>query len=407
MKRDGYETYRMLTSFCILFISFAYQISVQVGKPLIPILAQSMGASGSVIGFIVAVQSFFPLVLAIPTGWAVDFIGARRVLVLGSLFTIVAGIIYFLSIDLWILFMAQIFAGVGQLSVWLAAQTIATQVHKSVGARDSFVGYFGSFSATGQFLAPILGGVAADAWGYRVALTSVAISGVLIFISSLMVPVGTGAKPQNGNVVTGSYMEAWHILSQNQGVQLAVICSFVPIFVTLLRSSFLPLYLNRLGFSNTSMGFVVALGPLAAILCRASMRVMIGNFSRRAVLFASIFTAFLAMAAVPFFQGFWPLALLSAISGWGSGINEPMTMTLIAAFTHYYRRGIAMGLRLAGNRIAQVISPIIFAAFMDAHGLARAFLDTGILLTIWSAGTIFFALKQRLGSDLGVKDKTF
>ena len=140
----------------ILLISFFYNISFVITKPFVPLLAKSLNASSSMIGILVSIQFFFPMILAIPAGQTVDFFGARRVLILGSLLIAFPGILYLYANDVWALFTAQIISGMGLLLVWLASQTVATQLHPGVGARDSFVGYFGSFSAAGQLLAPVL-----------------------------------------------------------------------------------------------------------------------------------------------------------------------------------------------------------------------------------------------------------
>jgi MFS family permease len=394
----------MLSQMSILLISFFYNISFVITKPFVPLLAKSLNASSSMIGILVSIQFFFPMILAIPAGQTVDFFGARRVLILGSLLIAFPGIIYFYANDVWALFTAQIISGMGLLLVWLASQTVATQVHSGVGARDSFVGYFGSFSAAGQLLAPVLGGAIADAWGYRMALGSSFISGGIVFLCTLTLPKYESRQIKLSHVLFHSYADAWSILMKNHGVQLVALSSFVPLFVNLTRVSFLPLYLNSLNFSNTMMGVILSLGPLVAIFCRATMRIMIRVLSRRFVLFGTIITASVAMALFPLFKTFWPLAILSAACGWGSGMNEPMAISLVAAYTHGNTRGIALGLRLGVNRLTMFIAPLLFATFMKMYGLGNAFIASGSLLLAWTIGPMAYSYKLGLGADLGVKE---
>jgi sugar phosphate permease len=155
--------------------------------------------------------------------------------------------------------------------------------------------------------------------------------------------------------------------------------------------------------SNTIIGIIIALGPLSAILSRATMGVMIRMLSRRAVLFTSIYTACIAIAVVPYFHNILALAVLSAVSGWGSGLNEPMTISMIAAYSHGTKRGVAMGLRLAVNRFSMFISPLMFAMFMKIYSLASAFPITGSLLVFLNTVGVIFSFRLNLGSDLGVR----
>lgn len=389
----------------ILSVCLFYNIAYIITKPFVPLLAQSLNASSTMIGVLVSVQFVFPVLLAIPAGQTVDFFGARKVLFLGSLMIAVPGVMYLYTQGIWLLFVAQVISGTGLLFVWLASQTIATQVHSGVGARDSFVGYFSSFSAAGQFLAPILGGVIADAWGYRMALASTIAIGALTFFWSLWIPIYEKKQTTlRQNVLLNSYGDAWSLLLRNHGVQIVALSSFVPLFVNLIRVSFLPLYLNSLHFSNTMMGVILSLGPLVAIFCRATMRIMIKVLSRRFVLFGTILTASIAMALFPLFKTFWPLAILSAACGWGSGMNEPMAISLVAAYTQGSSRGIALGLRLTFNRLAMLLAPLIFGGFMNMYNLASAFMLSGSVLLAWTIGPMAYSYKLRLGPDLGVNE---
>jgi MFS family permease len=394
----------MLSQVSILSICFLYNVSYIITKPFVSLLAQSLNASSTTIGLLVSVQFLFPMLLSIPAGQTVDFFGARRVLILGSLLITSSGVIYLCANNVWGLYAAQIISGIGLLVVWLASQTVATQVHSGVGDRDSFVGYFGSFSAAGQLLAPILGGAIADAWGYRMALGSTIVSGVTILLFTLSLPKHEARQGRINHVLFNSYADAWSILIKNHGVQLVALSSFVPLFVNLIRVSFLPLYLHDLNFSNTMMGVILSLGPLVAVFCRATMRPMIRILSRRFVLFGTIITASVAMALFPLFKSFWPLAILSAACGWGSGMNEPMAITLVAAYSQGRNRGIALGLRLAINRLTMFLAPLLFAGFMKTSGLSNAFLLSGSVLLAWTIGPMAYSYKLKLGPDLGVRD---
>lgn len=396
----------MAQGISILFITLVFQISAQMNKPLVPLLSEYLGLSGVTIGLVIAIQAFLPFFLAIPVGRMVDTSGCRRVLRWGSYLTIGTGVLYFCSNGVVLLTLAQILSGVGQLLIWLSVQTAATQLKTSVSARDSYIGFFGSFSAVGQFLAPIMGGVAADIWGYRIALLMLSGLGIFLLLGTALVPETAPDRPSSLRRSTiQSYREGGSILMNNRGVQLTVLAGCIPVFVTQIRSSFLPLYLHDLSFSNTSIGMIVGLGSLAAIFCRAMMGPMIVWLGRRRVLYMSLFTSFLPIAAVPLFHGFWPLACLSALSGWGGGINEPMTMSLLAAYTTKFQRGVAMGLRLTGNRASQFLAPLFFTVFYRYHGLAASFVDFGILLTFWCVGCISFISYYGLGSGLGVEEK--
>jgi predicted MFS family arabinose efflux permease len=86
-----------------------------------------------------------------------------------------------------------------------------------------------------------------------------------------------------------------------------------------------------------------------------------------------------------------PQALLWAaagVFGAGFGLNSPITIDMLAYFTEADDRGLVMGMRVASNRLAQVVQPLLFGGVAGALGMTAGFLAAGVVMgsaLIWAS----------------------
>jgi MFS family permease len=71
----------------------------------------------------------------------------------------------------------------------------------------------------------------------------------------------------------------------------------------------------------------------------------------------------------------WGLVVVLTAMGLGLGIGQPLTMSWLTEQTPPYQRGVALSLRLAGNRVGQLSVPSLMglvAAGLGAAGVLGA-----------------------------------
>lgn len=69
---------------------------------------------------------------------------------------------------------------------------------------------------------------------------------------------------------------------------------------------------------------------------------------------------------------FWLLAILMLITGFSTGIGQPVTMAWVTRITPQPVRGLAIAIRLTSNRLGQVVVPSI-AGILAATGAGTIF----------------------------------
>jgi len=81
-----------------------------------------------------------------------------------------------------------------------------------------------------------------------------------------------------------------------------------------------------------------------------------------------------------------PLLLILIVAvGAGTGITQPISMVTVADHVSGGERGFAMGLRMTGNRVVQLLSPLILGGVAEFFGFRAAFLvaGSGLLATLF------------------------
>lgn len=106
------------------------------------------------------------------------------------------------------------------------------------------------------------------------------------------------------------------------------------------------------------------------------------RFSRRSLLLTCLFGAGITLIIPPLFiQHFWIAAALLAVGGFLLGLGQPLTMTMITTSVPSNWRGSALAVRLTGNRLGQVVLPLLAGVFAAPLGPAAAvWMCCGVLL---------------------------
>ena len=339
----------------------------------VPLNALDLGATPLLVGFFASVPFFFPLVAAIPTGTLVTRIGGKKVILIGAL-GLIAGPGAFLLIGGYSgIVVAQVVIGMSHLIMVVAAQTIIA----SLGTGKRLEQYFGwyAFSLSGaQLVGPLVAGFLIDYTG-SLALPFYAMmaTAVLSIVSGLFVSGRDGRNPSARKSSVG-FRAQWTVLQSNQRVQLSIIVTVGAMFAIGAHANFLPVYLEALDISATTIGALVSLRAFASMAIRPVMSPFVSLLGGRAVALVLMLTL---LATGLGFTGFtanvWLLGTLAVLVGIGTGVAQPLSVVVLAEGVEDDQRPGALGMRLMCNRGAQLVAPLLLGVLVDAGGFAMAF----------------------------------
>lgn len=362
-----------------------YWTAVHGLRPFVTLRLDALGAGDAFIGLAVAAYPALSLFVAIPAGRLVDRIGVQRVMLASYISMIVVGVGYAVAPSPGWLLALQSLNGVAELGVWLALQAMISEA-----GRDSFLrrqlALFSLAWGIGIALGPAAGAAVFDTLGFPMLAWAYVVLSAAAWLAVVAAPATTTADADG--TATPSLLAGTRLIAARPVVRGVLLSSFVALFANAIRSSFYPLYLERAGMPVARIGVLLSIIGIASLLVRIVLPSLLARWRAGSVLVAGMWVEVLGMASTPMLGSFWLLAVVAAAFGAGHGLNPPITVELMARHTDQRERGLAMGVRVTANRLAQIVQPALFGALGATVGIAAAFPVSGALLagmTMWTS----------------------
>lgn len=354
--------------------------------PLVPLLALSLGASVATVGFLVALTYLLPLFLAMPVGTLVDRRGPRDLITIGAVVMGIGPLAVAAFPGIVALAIAQVVVGLAHLLVGLATQSFVAGLG-SGHRRERNFGWYTTSASGGQVLGPLIAGLLADQLGFQQAFL---VAGSLSFVGvalSRWLPRGR-RDMLSGSSFGGDLLKVGGFM-RNHGIRLGIMASASGMFAMTAFQAFLPAYLEGLAFSATAIGMLISLKSLASMVIRPFMPLVIRLFHGRANTLSAMMLLIATSIGLTGFVSSQPLlVVLAIVFGFGFGISQPVSMVAVIEDVRAGNRGFVLGLRLTGNRVAQLIGPLLLGIVAEPLGFGPAFL-VGAVVVVAASAVIF------------------
>lgn len=368
-----------LVSVCAgLTIAFVVQTMLMIA---IPLTAIERGAGPGMVGIILSAPHLLPLVLVIPLGELITRHGGKRAIVMGSLGMMLGAWTTLALPGLSGLFLAQLLVGTAHMVMILAGQTIVAGLGKG-RVLERYFGWYATCLSAGQLVGPLIAGWLLDHHGSNLAfiitgsIASFGIIGGLTLTGSAR--IGVPIKREDKG-----YRAQLRMLRSNPGVQVSIALTVAVVFALGAYGTFLPVYLDLQSMSGTSIGALLSLRALSAMLIRPFTSILIQVMGGRVwSMFISASLVALALMFTGFFEGVLTLGILTVIIGIGSGISQPLSMVVLAESVSPMQRSGALGMRLMGNRAVQFLAPLILGLLADVLPYSITFFIGGVVVLL-------------------------
>jgi len=356
---------RSILFFCAA--TFFFWTSLYLYAPILPVYAQSLGASLTLVGVVIASYALPQMLLRIPLGVWFDTLGRRKPLVAVGIVMALAGALGLgLSPNTWFLCLSRATAGIGA-ATWV----IFTVYFTSYYPRESTgraIGVINFVCGMAHVVSTSCGGVIAEVWGFGHAFFGAALLAVvsLLALSFAREPV---TRPDE----TASRHNFIRVATQPVLLTvsfLGILSHFAGFAGTF---GFIPVYGAKIGASSADLGIItmLAVGSAAvAALAAAHIAERWGNT------FAIVLGAALvgmAMVAVPFVRSLSLLGAVQVVNGLGGGVLRTTLMTLSIKSVAPQQRATAMGVYQAMYAVGMLSGPLVSGVLADSLGLSSIF----------------------------------
>ncbi len=369
--------------------------------PVFPFYIESMGASGSELGLLIAISPLMQLVFAPIWGSVSDRRGRKPVLLLGLLGYGVSMLLFGLATELWMLFAAR---GVGAI---LSAATMPTTMAyvsdcTSKEDRGGGIGALGAATGLGIVLGPALGGwLAVDSLSTPFFLTAgVCLLTLLLvwFFLPESLPREARQPAAGGIRLAGQLGEMWQALRSPLGV-LLLMAFLVSFGLTCFQGVFGLFASQQYGHGPKEVGWILAvMGIVAAV----TQGVLTGPLTKRwgeaAVIKVTLLASAVGFGLLLTAESLGMVLLTTGLFTLPNALLRPAVISLTSKKADA-RQGVAMGLNNSFNSLGRIVGPIWAGFAFDANPYLPYLSGAAIMLAGFLASMAWLPQEMELDAE--------
>ncbi|NOY10505.1 MAG: MFS transporter [Archaeoglobi archaeon] len=370
--------------FTASLVLFTLTIGVGIISPILPVIAENMGAAGVTIGLIFSAFSLSRLAFLPLFGHLSDRYGRRPMIVTGlSLYAILA-LLYGAARTPEQLIAVRLFHGMSSAMVMPVILAMVASASPQ-GQEGRYMGIANRSIFLGMSFGPLIGGALSDAFSFRLAFASMSLMSLVSLILVILNLPEVGS-PERKERRRGAF---------NRNVIFAIIYRVLNSTGRGSVMTFLPVYGYLIGLSYTQIGLLI----FTNLLVSGILQPYAGVFSDRRgfvlPVVASTVMSALILYAIPMTDKFVLLAVLTTLLGFTSALALPAVSGLIAVEgKESGNLGGLMGYFSASKSLGRAVGPLIAGALYDLgggghEGIYLAFSVSAILTVL--AGLLFWA----------------
>jgi MFS family permease len=366
-----------------------FAIGQGAALPVIPLFAKDLGASVAFAATIVGLRGWGTMVFDLPAGAMIARFGERRSMLFGTIALAVMPFIIMVSRSP-IVFAALVFVMGCTFAIWQLARLAYVTERAPLEVRGRALSLLGGTNRLGNLIGPLVGGVAAEAYGLETAfwlqaVLSIAASAVMY----LLVRADDQAPAEMSH--GGIYGRFATVVVEHRKVFLTAGLATVAIQVLRRsREAAIPLWGDSIGMSPSQIGFILSGSILIEVLLFYPTGIVMDRWGRKWTGVPCLVFMAIGLMLFPFAHSFTGLLLAGMVTGLGNGFGSGIAMTLGADFSPTIGRNEFLGVwRLVGD-IGGAVGPMVIGGLAGPIGLGGAIAASGGIGALGAIVMVFF-----------------
>ena len=366
---------RSVLLFCAAI--FFYWTALYLYVPILPVYAQSLGASLSMVGVVIASYALPQLLLRIPIGVWSDALGRRKPFVAGGIVVTSVGALGLgLAPTPWFLGLARVVTGIGA-ATWVTFTVYFTNYYSREGTGRA-IGIINFVQGAALVVATSSGGAVAEVWGFGHTFFGATLVGIVALVALLFArePTMRQAEPASWRSFTRVAASPLLLMAASMGILLQFV-TFSGVF------GFIPVYAAKIGASSTDLGIITMLAMGSSTVAALAAAPMAERWGNRLTIVLGSALVGIALLTIPFIQRVYVLEAVQVAYGLGRGVLSTILMTLSIQAVAPQQRATAMGVYQAAYSVGMLAGPLVSGFLADSQGLATVFyLSASLCLVI-------------------------
>jgi len=370
--------------FPILALSiFSSMLGAGIVVPLLPLYAESLGASGFWLGAIFAAFSISRTIVTPLFGRLSDRSGRKPFICIGLFFYAVISLGFIWANSVSQLVLIRLVHGVAGAMILPIAQAYVGDISPE-GEEGKWMGYSNAAFFGGFGFGPLMGGVLTEHLGMDIAFATMGGLNLLaFFIAVFFLPEISRKKLAASPHLSFREMSQSSTMAGLFGFRLALTLGRASFF------TFLPILAAiGLGLRLNLIGVLLAIHILLLSLLGIPSGRIADRVDRRALVIIGCFISFTYLALIPLAHNFGQLLALCTLGSLGSAISVPAASALTVEEGRKFGMGSAIAMFTVALSIGMAVGPILSGVIVDFTNINAAFYF-GAVMALVGAG--FFA----------------
>lgn len=347
--------------------NFLFAIGQGAAIPVIALLALDLGASLAAAGAIVALRGIGTMVFDVPAGLLVARFGERRAMVMATalLGVIALGIGLRPSLPVYA---ALIFLLGCAWSVWALARLSYVTEAAPIRHRGRVMSMMGGVARMGQFVGPLVGGLAVIPLGLAGPFIVQAVLAVAASITLLLIPERRAPVVHTGPPVSMRRLAREHLRTLSTA-------GFVAVTVQVLRSArqaIIPLWGDSIGLNASQISLIFSASSAVEMAVFYPVGKLMDRKGRKWAAIPCLVLLSIGMALIPLTSTFTGLLILGLFMGFANGLGSGINMTLGSDFSPSIGRSQFLGMWRLITDVGTAGGPLLVAVVTAVASLGAA-----------------------------------
>jgi MFS family permease len=358
--------------------------------PLLPLFARELGASPSLIGFVMGASTLTGVFLKLPAGALSDQFGRRRLLLAGALVFAAVPFSYLAVTTVTLLVILRFLHGSATAVFGPVASASLSDVAPA-GRRGAWLSTYSTAQGAGQAVGPILAGYLISAGRFDLAF---AIAGLIGLGVPLVVARWPGARdPAASRPSWREFRRGVVEVGRDRLVLVASAAQAAQFVLNGTLNAFLPLYGREvLNLSGAALGWLFGLQTVTTLVVRPAIGLLSDRVGRRAVIVTGLTICGLAVFSLSLAVSLPAVIAVVVVYAAGVAVTTAATSAFITDVTRRARYGAAHGVFGTIYDIGDALGPMTAGALVAGVGYARMF---QLMSAVALAMALVFAVATR------------
>lgn len=342
----------------VMLATFCFMSSNMLANPIVAGYAESLGASGMLMGVVAGSMSFISLFCRPIAGNLSDRTSKRTLVAAGTVLYFAAGLLYYFAGSPIMLIMARVINGVGFAccSVCLATWMSLLLPIRHMGAG---MGLYGTMNALAMAVGPAFGIRAQKYIGYRLTFLSSLVLAAIMLIATLMVKNGGQPVRKKQTSISATKKHRFSIRSILEPRVVPLSLTFMMFAIAYFANqSFIMNYIEARHLPVSADLFFMFYA-VALLVLRLGLRDLFDSKGFRFWLTVCSLGMLAMLACMTFLFNDWMLLLAAIFTAIGYGLMSSVTQAQAVVIAGRERSGIANSTYYAGIDLGMSVGPFV------------------------------------------------